>query len=118
MASCSSGKITSRRLSAQDAKRTREIMNSLEELARLIKARTVIDNQIAALLGRPAERGHTGEYIAAAIFSITLEKSAANKGSDGIFTAGLLAGRSVNIKWYGKHESVLDINPNGWPDYY
>jgi hypothetical protein len=93
-------------------------VDNLEELARLIRVRTIIDNQIAAILGRPAERGHTGEYIAAAIFGITLEASAANKGSDGIFASGLLAGRSVNIKWYGKHENVLDINPNGWPDYY
>ena len=78
----------------------------------------MIDNQIAALLGRPAERGHTGEYIAAAIFGITLEESAVNKGSDGIFTAGALAGRSVNVKWYGKQFGLLDINPDGGTDYY
>ena len=93
-------------------------MDNLEELANLIKARTAIDNKIAALLGRPAERGHTGEYIAAAIFGIQLEESAANKGSDGTFTTGALAGYCVNVKWYGKHYNVLDINTDGWPDYY
>lgn len=93
-------------------------MNDLPRLAELIKARTAIDNQIAALIGRPAERGHTGEYIAAAVFGITLQESAAHKGSDGYFTAGPLAGRAVNIKWYGKQSSIIDLNPDGMPDDY
>jgi len=90
----------------------------LHKLAQLIRERTLIDNQIAVLVGRPAERGHTGEYIAAAIFGIELHPSATHKGSDGQFTSGPLAGRTVNVKWYNRFASLLDINPLGVPDYY
>ncbi len=93
-------------------------MTDLHKLAELIQARTVIDNQIAALLGRPSERGHTGEYIAAAIFGIDLHPSATHKGSDGLFTTGSLAGRTVNVKWYHRLQCILDINPDGVPDYF
>lgn len=93
-------------------------MDELKRLADLIQARTAIDDSIAALLGRPAERGHAGEYIAAAVFGIRLEQSASCKGSDGVFVAGPLAERSVNVKWYGKHEGLLDINPHGQCDFY
>jgi hypothetical protein len=32
--------------------------------------------------------------------------------------AGALAGHSVNVKWYGKQEGVLDLHARGAPDYY
>jgi len=96
-------------------------MNSykdLEELAELIKLRREIDGKIAEIINRPAERGHVGEFIASKIFDIELESSAANKGFDGYFRSGNLAGKNVNIKWYGKNERVLDINEKAVPDYY
>ncbi len=93
-------------------------MADLHKLAELIRERTLIDNQIAKLLDRPAERGHTGEYIAAAIFDIDLHPSATYKGSDGLFASGPLVGRSVNVKWYNRFSGLLDINPLGVPDYY
>jgi hypothetical protein len=91
---------------------------NLKKLAQAIKQRTVADNEIAGITGRPCERGHTGEYIAAYIFNITLQKSASHKGTDGHFNSGNFSGKTVNIKWYGKQEGLLDINPEALPDFY
>lgn len=93
-------------------------MDELSRLAELIKTRNAVASDIAAIIGRPAQIGHLGEYIAARIFGIELEESAAHKGSDGRFADGPLAGKTVNIKWYAKLEGLLDINPNAIPDYY
>jgi hypothetical protein len=84
-------------------------MEELENLARLIKARNKIDDEIASVIGRPPERGHVGEYVAANIFRIVLNQSAAQPGNDGYFSEGPLTGKSVNIKCYGKQEGILDI---------
>jgi hypothetical protein len=93
-------------------------MQELNKLADLIKTRNSIEVEISSITGRPALIGHTGEYIAAEIFNIQLEESASQKAYDGFFTEGLLEGKSVNIKWYSKHESMLDITPDVMPDYY
>ncbi len=90
----------------------------LAELAKLLRERNTIDAQIAALIGRPPEKGHLGEYIAASIFGIQLQESAAHKGIDGHFTTGPLAGRSVNVKYYGMREGALAMALSGGPDYY
>jgi hypothetical protein len=90
----------------------------LAQLADLIRSRNAIDEQIAAVINRPASIGHVGEVIAAQVFDIELETSAVTKGHDGRFTTGPLAGKTVNIKFYGKFESMLDINPDGILDYY
>jgi hypothetical protein len=93
-------------------------MGNLEKLAKLIKQKNLSDGEIARIIGRPAERGHSGEYIAAHIFDIELEPLASSKGIDGHFNSGNLKGRSVNIKWYGKLEGLLDITPEYLPDFY
>jgi hypothetical protein len=93
-------------------------MNDLIRLAKLIKSRNAIANDITTIIGRPALIGHVGEYIASAIFEIVLEKSASHKGSDGHFMGGALAGCTVNIKCYPKQEGILDVNPVNFPDYY
>jgi len=90
----------------------------LEKLAELIKRRIEIDSEIARIINRPAERSHVGEFIASRIFDIELEESATNKGFDGYFRSGKLAGKTANIKWYGKNEYELDINENAVPGYY
>lgn len=90
----------------------------VEDLSKLIKHRIKIDSEIARIISRPAERSHAGEFIASRIFDIGLERSATNKGFDGYFRSGNLAGKSVNIKWYGMNEHILDINKNAVPDYY
>src|SRR3989442_10529692 len=89
-----------------------------KRLADLLRRYNTIGDAIAGVIGRPAERGHVGEYIAAQIFNITLERSARKRAHDGRFIAGALAGRTVNVKWYGKQEGVLDLHARGAPDYY
>jgi len=93
-------------------------VESLEKLAKAIKQKNVTDTAVARIIGRPAERSHTGEYIASRIFGIRLELSASHKGIDGYFTSGNLVGKTVNIKWYGKVEGSLDINSEALPDFY
>ncbi len=89
-----------------------------QRLADLIRQRNEIGREIAALIGRPATIGHVGEFIAAAVFDIELEESASGRGIDGHFRSGPLAGRTVNVKWYAKHESLLAITPDSLPNFY
>ena len=93
-------------------------MSSIKELATLIKTRNDVTNEISKIIERPALVGHVGEYIASKIFDIKLSESATQKGIDGYFTTGPITKKSVNVKFYGKQEGILDINPNGIPDYY
>jgi hypothetical protein len=93
-------------------------MKDLLRLAELIRTRNTVDDDIAAVIGRPALIGHVGEYIAAKIFGIVLERSAAERAIDGRFASGPLAQATVNIKWYGRHEGLLDITPEFLPDHY
>lgn len=93
-------------------------MENLKSLAALIQKRNAWEREITSLIGRPAQIGHIGEYIASQIFSIDLMQSASHKGIDGRFTKGLLIGKSVNVKWYALREYLLDINATALPDYY
>lgn len=86
-------------------------------MAVLLAERNEIEERLARLLGRPASAGAVGEWIAARVFDIRLEDAANNRGFDGRFTNGPLAGRSVNIKLYGRRD-LLDITPAALPDYY
>jgi len=56
-------------------------MDDLTRLAQLIQTRNQVAREIASLIGRPAIIGHVGEYIAARVFRIALEESAAQKAS-------------------------------------
>jgi len=93
-------------------------MDDITRLAQLIQTRNEVAKDIASLIGRPANIGHVGEYIAADVFRIVLEASAAQKGIDGRFADGPLQGWSVNVKWYGKRKGLLTITPAFLPDYY
>ncbi len=93
-------------------------MDDLARLAQLLKVRNDIDAVIASHIGRPAEWGHIGEYIAASVFGIVLHRFANHPGTDGVFLAGPQGGRSVNIKWYGALENVLDLALTSTPDTY
>ena len=92
--------------------------DQLGQLADLIRRKNEIENGIAQIIGRPALVGHVGEYIASVIFGIRLEHSAVQKGIDGRFMEGPLAGKTVNVKWYAKMEGLLDITPKCLPDFY
>ena len=52
------------------------------------------------------------------IFRVKPAEVANRECFDGWFADGPLAGKTVNVKWYGKRTVVLDINPRGVPDYY
>ncbi len=93
-------------------------MSAIEHLARLIRERNLIEAGITEIIGRPAQIGHIGEYLASAIFGIDLEESATTPGYDGKFRDGTLIGKTVNVKMYGKREGMLDINETHVPDYY
>jgi hypothetical protein len=93
-------------------------MEELERIAGLLKKRNQIDREISNIIGRPATKGHMGEFLASKIFEIELEKSAATKGIDGVFATGPLKGKTVNIKLYGKQERMLDIAVPELADYY
>lgn len=95
-----------------------EVTHELRRLADLVRERNRVEKGITSIIGRPASIGHLGEFIAARVFDIQLEASAAHKGSDGRFQAGPLTGRTVNIKWYAKRENILDIRPDALPDFY
>jgi hypothetical protein len=93
-------------------------MDSLEQLAILLRQYNAIGKEIASLIGRPAQIGHAGEFIAAQIFDIRLEHAANTKAIDGRFASGPLTGCSVNIKWYAMQENLLDVCLGVQPDYY
>ena len=93
-------------------------MSEIEELASLIRQRNQVAQEITRIIGRPAQIGHIGEYIASKIFNIRLEESATAKGIDGVFEEGSLNGKTVNIKFYAKREGLLDIREDALPDYY
>jgi hypothetical protein len=90
----------------------------LRRLADLVRSKNEIDNAIAEVIERPALMGHVGEYVAQTVFDIARETSAANKEFDGRFATVMLAGQAVNVKWYGKHEGLLDLAVGAHPDYY
>jgi hypothetical protein len=87
-------------------------------IAGLLSKRNDIDASIAALIGRPMTSGHLGEWIAAHVFDIALEDSAAAPVLDGCFRSGPMQARTVNVKWYLKQEGVLDITDSAVPDFY
>ena len=90
----------------------------LRYLADLIRQRNDVAIRITEMIGRPALMGHIGEFIASIVFDIFLYDSASHKGADGIFNSGRLAGSTVDIKWYGKREGLLDLKSDDGPDYY
>jgi len=86
------------------------VPDELERLARLVRIKNDADAAIGEHIGRPSVPGNIGEYAAAEVFAIQLMTSRSHPGHDGVLTAGPVAGKTVNIKTYGRHESVLDIS--------
>jgi hypothetical protein len=86
--------------------------------AELLRARNAVDADLAGLIGRPVTAGHLGEWIASVVFDIELELSASAKGIDGRFRSGPLRDKTVNVKWYMKHQGLLDTTEHAALDYY
>jgi hypothetical protein len=93
-------------------------MEDLKKLAELIHKRNEVSAEITKIIGRPAQIGHLGEYIASRSLDIRLEISAVNKGFDGRFSKGPLAGKTVDVKWYAKKQGIVDLRLEDLPDYY
>lgn len=91
-------------------------IDQVARIAELLARRNQIDEEIASVIGRPMAAGHLGEWIAAWVFDIALEESAAAPGIDGRFLSGPLVGKTVNVKWYLKDEGLLDIPTSAAPD--
>ena len=87
-------------------------------IADLLRRRNQIDAGIARIIGRPMASGHLGEWIAAQVFNIALEDSAAAPAFDGRFLSGPLTGKTVNVKWYLKQEGLLDMTESAAVDFY
>jgi hypothetical protein len=87
-------------------------VNDVKRVAGLIQERNRIDAALSACIRRPVQVGHLGDWIAAQVFGIELERHAA-KGVDGRFADG----RTVNIRWYLKRDNLLDLREDG-PDSY
>lgn len=92
--------------------------DSLARVAALLRDRNAVDAELAWLIQRPMTSGHLGEWIAAKVFDIELETSAAAAGIDGCFRSGPLQGKTVNVKWYLKREGMLDTTESPALDYY
>jgi uncharacterized protein YciI len=93
-------------------------MARLNQLSELVARRNAISGEIAAILGRPAQIGHLGEFLAAELFGVELEAAANNRSYDGRFTGGVLAGKTVDVKTYPKREGIIDLRTEHLPDYY
>jgi hypothetical protein len=93
-------------------------MSDLPWLANLIKSRNTIDSKVATFIGRTAQAGNVGEYIASIIFKIKIDDAGRNRGYDGRFTLGPLAGHSVDVQWRTKHDGQINIKQDAYPDYY
>jgi hypothetical protein len=97
-------------------------MESLPALAALIRVRGCIDQQIAKIMNRPVHSGHFGEYVACTVLDIEPSAMARQKGYDGIFRSGALAGRTVNVKYRTRHSGLLNLgtstDPDDHPDFY
>jgi Uracil DNA glycosylase superfamily len=87
-------------------------------IADLLRKRNEIDAAIAKIIDRPMASGHLGEWIAAQVFNIALEEAANNPAIDGRFRSGPLMGHTVNVKWYPKHEGILDMTESLALDFY
>jgi len=74
-------------------------------IAELLRERNAVDASMAQVIGRPMAAGHLGEWIASQVFDIELEDSASAAGIDGRFRSRPAQGRTVNVKWYMKHEA-------------
>lgn len=90
----------------------------LRRLASMVRQKNAADRGVAKIIERPALSGHFGEFVAAEIFGIELCEDATNEGFDGVFRGGALDGKTVNIKYYTRHERLLDLKKEDGPDYY
>lgn len=88
------------------------------QVAELVRQRNAIDEQLATLIGRLPIMGHLGEWVAIRIFDLESAATATQRGWDARFRGGPHAGRTVNVKFYGKGQGILDLHETFPPDFY
>jgi hypothetical protein len=93
------------------------LTDELRHLASLIRKKNEVDGAIAQLIERPALAGNIGEFVAARVFGIDLERPGSHTGHDGVFRDPPLAGKTVNVKTYSRNEWTLDFSGHHC-DYY
>lgn len=94
-------------------------MEQLRAVAALVRARNALDAEIAAVIDRPALSGHLAEGVAWQVCDVHLEAAANAKGIDGRFGPGApLAEKTVNVKYHGKREGILNTTDYADLDYY
>ena len=76
--------------------------DDLRRLDGLIRTRDANAVEITQVIGRPVQLAHNRRMHCELDIRYALEQSAVHPGSDGRFRSGALAGRSINIKMYGK----------------
>ena len=91
---------------------------AVRQVAELVRERNAIDDKITAIIKRPVASGHLWEWLAAQLFGIELELSAAKRGFDGRFVSGPLAGRTVDVKWSSQAKGLLNMKEAEELDYY
>jgi hypothetical protein len=82
---------------------------ALGQLSELLKVSNYVTGRMSSLIGRPANTGSIGEFIASAIFNIDLSSSAVTKTIDGHFRDGSVVGQTVNVKFYARWGALLDL---------
>lgn len=92
-------------------------MTNLPRLAELLRSRNTVEGNIANLLGCEVDLGNLGERIAATIFGIRLIPATSNNGFVGIFTNPALTGKTVDVRWYPRRDSSMNIHIDPAPDY-
>jgi hypothetical protein len=91
----------------------------LRAAAALIRARNEIDAELSVIVGRPPLSGHLAEWLASEVLGVQLEAAATARGIDGRFSRDSpLADRTVNVKYLGKQEGILDVSDFPGLDFY
>ena len=84
-------------------------LDELTDLADLLAQRIALDARIGAIIGRPSPcRAHGGVDRLEGLRHPT-RRLCRPKAIDGRFRSGPLAGKTVNIKIYGKREGLLEF---------
>ncbi|MSO64793.1 MAG: hypothetical protein EXQ85_03155 [Alphaproteobacteria bacterium] len=84
---------------------------SAEQLAKLLRDRRVLDQGVAAITGKGIEPGDVGRAIVSDVFAIAFALSGI-----GTFSGGILAGKTVAVRWYRAGEGNVEL-PSPLTDY-
>jgi hypothetical protein len=84
-------------------------MQDLTHLADLIRIRNYVNSSVSRIINHPAEVGHIAEYLMGVILDVELNDVPNAKATDGVFSGGALAGKSVNVKYRAAQSKLLNL---------